>query len=225
MHIPDSFREHRPDPLARLIDSCGLGTVVHGDSEGVEASHVPIFRDDMSPPEAIERLEGSRLVTHIARSNPLTDRIGRLPRASVTFLGVDSYVSGNWNGVAPTVPTWNFMAVHLHGSARLFADRDRLLGVLDRTAEIHEPAVGGSWRRGAVEHDLVEELLPRIVGLEITIEAVEGMFKLHQHACRDDVSRVIAGLRHAGGYSQAAVADAMEAQLNCGDATAGRRRA
>ncbi len=213
MRIPPSFMEQRPESLWRFIDSRGLGTLIHANEEGVEVSHVPILREKAPEEEGACRLEGAMLVAHVARSNPLVDRLEEDARLTVAFLGPSGYISGDWNGESPTVPTWNYMAVNLHGRARVFLERQRILRVLDRIAEVHEPRVGGTWSRQEDALHLSDGLLSAIVGIEFTIDKVEGMFKLHQNAPKTDVDKVVASLNAVADDASLVLAESMQAYL------------
>jgi transcriptional regulator len=56
----------------------------------------------------------------------------------------------------------------------------------------------------------VEKQLRAIVGLEVTIERVEGKSKLSQNRSEEDRAGVVAGLRAEGSGREATVADQME---------------
>ena len=56
----------------------------------------------------------------------------------------------------------------------------------------------------------VDKQLRAIVGLEVTIERVEGKAKLSQNRSEEDRAGVVAGLRAEGSGREAAVADQME---------------
>ena len=56
----------------------------------------------------------------------------------------------------------------------------------------------------------VEKQLRAIVGLELTIERVEGKAKLSQNRSEEDRAGVVAGLRAEGGARESAVAEQME---------------
>ena len=64
------------------------------------------------------RLEGDRLVGHVARANPIWRAEGRV---LAVFTPVDGYVSPGWypskQEHGRVVPTWNYVTVHAHGPA------------------------------------------------------------------------------------------------------------
>ena len=56
----------------------------------------------------------------------------------------------------------------------------------------------------------IDKQLRAIVGLEVTIERVEGKAKLSQNRSEEDRAGVVAGLRAEGSGREATVADQME---------------
>lgn len=214
MYVPKSFAEERTDRLVRFLDAQGLASLIHSDETGIDVTHVPVFRDDPVSPEAVASLQGLVLVSHVARANPLWQRLQTSPNLSVTWLGDQSYISANWYGDHRSVPTWNYSALHLHCSARAFDDPWRLRSVLERTARIYEPRVGGRWTLPESDQSYVEGLMSGIVGIELTVLSHEAIFKLHQNHPPKNVSSVVAGLRRQEDAAGHAVADAMLTKLS-----------
>ncbi|MBY6142163.1 FMN-binding negative transcriptional regulator [Leisingera daeponensis] len=181
MYVPAAFGETRVGPLIRFIDDQGLASLVHADEDGIDITHVPVLRAARGGDASEASLIGLRLEAHVARANPLVRRLVAKPDLTVAWLGANSYVSAEWYGEKPAVPTWNYMAVHLHCRAVIFEDRDRLQDLLKRTADWHEPRVGGRWTLDHDAADYADQLLPGIVGIDLVVESHEAIFKLHQN--------------------------------------------
>ena len=109
------------------------------------------------------------------------------------------------------VPTWNYSAVQIAGRVRRHEDPDWLRSAVTMLTEQHESGRAEPWavdRR--VRRRYVEKQLRAIVGLELTIERVEGKAKLSQNRSDEDRAGVVAGLRAEGGARESAVAEQME---------------
>jgi transcriptional regulator len=92
----------------------------------------------------------------------------------------------------PIVPTWNYGAVHLYGSAHVFSSPADLLGMLHELMDTFEPAYAAQW--ADLSDAYRERMLREIVGFEIEVEKIESKFKLSQNRTRKDQSNVIASL-------------------------------
>jgi L-ornithine N5-monooxygenase len=146
------------------------------DPDAPSATHLPLVLDRRTG-----RL--GTLLGHLDRSNPQVQELSDRD-VLVIFHGPNAYMS-------PTVfesvqlPTWNSMAVHVRGRARLVEDAQSIVPVLCAIAEASDPAF-----RLQQDDPRIDRLIRYIVGIEVTIESVVGRFKLSQD--RDDTDR-----RHA----------------------------
>ncbi len=138
---------------------------------------------------------------HVARGN----RIARHLDGAAVLLSLsdsDGYISPSWYADpldARQVPTWNYVAVEINGTARLL-DRTELTEQLDTLAAVHEPRVSPElpWTRGKTDPVYFEKLLNAIVGFEVTVESVRGTTKLSQNKTAADIAGVLAGLDRSG---------------------------
>lgn len=177
MYIPAHFRCTDLDVLATVIDDNSFGTLVTMDEGRPFATHVPFV---------YERAEGL-LHCHVARANPQWQHAASGNDVMAIFTGPHGYISPTWY-VSAGVPTWNYVAVHVYGSARTIDDAAALGRHVETLAARHE--------RG--ESPWVPNYDPRrlqgIVGIEIRIKEIEGKLKLSQNRSSEDRARVAAAL-------------------------------
>jgi transcriptional regulator len=196
MYAPAAFRETRREALLGLVGAYPFATVVAQAGGGLAANHLPL------------ELAGGVLQGHVARGNELAALDGA-PVLAV-FQGPQAYVSPNWypskHETGREVPTWNYAVVHVHGRLRTIGDPAWLRALLERLTDRHEAGEPQPWRVGDAPADHVERLLRAIIGIEITVERIEGKFKLSQNHPRRNRLGVIAGLRARGGEGDAAMA-------------------
>jgi transcriptional regulator len=160
--------------------------------------------------------EADRLVLHLARANPHWRAIPA--DADVPALAVvtdaEAYVSPAWYATKAehgrVVPTWNYSAVHFTGRLRRHEDPAWLLEAVTRLTQLHEGRRTDPWAVTDAPATYVDKQLRAIVGLELTIERVEGKAKLSQNRSTEDRAGVIAGLRDEGGSREAVVAEQMQ---------------
>ena len=185
MYVPAHFTLADDDALIAIRDR-SVGTLVVAHAEGFEASLVPWV------------LDGATLRGHVARPNPLT-RLLDTPRACVVLFDIaDAYVSPSWYPSKAehhqVVPTWNYVAVHVHGGVRLVDDAAWLheqIAALTRSREQELPA---PWAVGDAPAEYIERMAKGIVGVEVTIERLEAKAKLSQNRSDADRAGVVDGL-------------------------------
>jgi len=203
MYNPVHFREVRPDVLNAFIRAHPLGTLVTSGTDGPEACHLPIFLD----------AEAGRMRCHMARSNPQWRQIVSGGRALVIFTGASHYITPNWypekRKHGKVVPTWNYAAVHVSGPARLFEDSPALLQHLHELTNFNEASFAERWSVGDAPPEYLENMTKAIVGVEITMERMEGKWKVSQNRSVEDQQGVIAGLDGLGSYTAQEMADLM----------------
>ena len=99
------------------------------------------------------------------------------------------------------VPTWNYAAVHAHGTLVPVAGDAEARAVLAALVERFEGARATPWRwtMPAPQRDA---MVGAIVAFRLPIRRLEGKFKLSQNRSAEDRARVAQGLR-AEGYAEA----------------------
>jgi transcriptional regulator len=202
MYTPKHFVENRIEALHGLIRAYPFATLVTRAADGLTANHLPF------------ELVGEVLHGHVARGNELA----RLDGAEVllVFQGPDGYISPNWypskHETGREVPTWNYAVVHVHGRLRVIDDATWLRRLLETLTDHHEAGQPQPWKISDAPDDHIETSLRAIVGLEVSIDRIEGKFKLSQNHPARNRAGVIAGLRERDGDGDAELAAWMSQQ-------------
>lgn len=196
MYVPDHFLQDDREAALDLIERHEFGLLV----AGTEAAHIPFVLD---------RRQGL-LRCHVARANPIWKLAVGRPVLAV-FSGPHCYVSPDWYDSAGLVPTWNYTAVHVVGTAAELpapALEDHLRAVVAQAERRLSPKP--AWVLDRVPAKAAAALRRGIVGLEIPLERVDAKWKLSQNRTQADRRKLIGALRARGGADNAAIADAME---------------
>jgi transcriptional regulator len=174
MYVPPKFQPDRAACLA-FAQARGFGTVCAWDGGKPVAATVPFVIDFSS--------NGTPLLSfHVARANP----IWQLGNGRATWLmavnGPDAYVSADWYASPDQVPTWLYQSVHLTGSAATMSGGE-LTGHLDALSAEFEAALAPkpAWSVAAMPAGRREMMKQAIVGVMMSVEKIEGSFKLNQH--------------------------------------------
>jgi|AP12_2_1047962.scaffolds.fasta_scaffold06737_2 transcriptional regulator len=203
MYVPKAFQEDRLPVLHDAIRQAGLATLVTASPDGLAASHVPMLLDAAQGPNGT-------LIGHVARANPLWQRVTPDMPALAIFAGPDAYISPSWYATkqetGKVVPTWDYVAVHAHGTIEFFDDADRLLDVVTRLTDRHEGGRAAPWAVADAPDDFVATMLKAIVGFHLPIGRLEGAWKMSQNRNETDRAGVVAGLQDDADANGSAVA-------------------
>jgi transcriptional regulator len=180
MYVPDHFAETRPEAIAALIAEHPLGALVLRGPGGLDANHLPFeLLPDQGP--------HGTLIAHVARANPVWSEARNGDEALVIFRAEHAYISPNWypskHELHRQVPTWNYRVVHVHGTVSIRDDERFVRGVVARLTRRHEAATGDAkpWKMTDSEASYIDDMLTRIVGIEVAIDRIVGKWKLGQN--------------------------------------------
>jgi transcriptional regulator len=196
MHPNKAFRFDSDAAMLDWAFARGFAHVVAATADGPVVAHAPI----------VPAGDGA-VRFHLARGNRLTSLLDGA-RVILSIAGPDGYISPNWYAdPVQQVPTWNYVAVEIEGTARLL-DEQGLVEQLDTLAALHEPRVipENPWTRAKMDDDRFRAMLRAINGFEVTIEAVRGTRKLGQNKTEADRAGTVKGLNRSG---NTALADLM----------------
>jgi transcriptional regulator len=199
-YIPAPFRIDDAGMLEGFVGAHAFGTVLSAGRAGLSASHVPLLQE--RAPDGRLRLLG-----HMARANAHWQELESADEVLAIFEGPHAYVSPRWYANHPSVPTWNYAVVHARGTARLLPPEE-LAPLLDRLSRTYEDASASPWRMESLPAGFTAKMLEAIVGFEISVDRLEGKFKLSQNRRPEDVQGVAAALEAEG---QAELATLMRA--------------
>jgi transcriptional regulator len=191
MYAPSFFQPDRAASLA-FAAARGFGTVCAYDGAKPVASALPFCLEYSS--------DGTPVVAfHVARGNALAALADRKSNWLIAVNGADTYVSPHWYASPDQVPTWLYQAVHLSGSVRVMPNQELAahLGALSAKFESWL-APKPSWSTGEMTAGRREAMMKAIVGLVMTVEDIEGSFKLNQHKSDVDHAAIAIELLRQG---------------------------
>jgi transcriptional regulator len=204
MYVPKHFDDTRAGELARLLDRFPLGALVVAGPHGLDANHIPF--------EMVTAPDGSfSLHAHVARANPVWQEVASGDDVLVIFRGGEAYISPNWypskHESHRQVPTWNYQVVHVHGKIAIHDDARFVRGVVARLTRRHEARTGGErpWRMTDSEPAYIDDMLTKIVGIEVVPKRIVVKSKLSQN--KDERDRLgAAGQLEARGEREVSTA-------------------
>ena len=189
MYAPPFFQPDRAASLA-FAAARGFGTVCAYDGAKPVASALPFcleYLNDGTPAVAF----------HVARGNALAALADGKSNWLIAVNGADTYVSPHWYASPDQVPTWLYQSVHLTGTVRALSDSE--LGPhLDALSAKFESWLGPKppWTTSKMTAGRLGAMKKAIVGLVMTVEEIEGSFKLNQH--KSDVDHAAVAIELLG---------------------------
>lgn len=201
MYIPKFFRNEDFPQVQQFLRDQPFALVVSQTASGVpQATHLPVELEQNATGQPV-------LVGHFAKGNPQWKTLAAAGQALVVFSGGHHYISSAWYGHA-NVPTWNYIAVHVSGAARLQTPEEAHQAVA-RLMERYEPAAHSPASLDRLPADFVRRELAGIVGFEIQVERVEAAYKLSQNRNEADLANIVAELEKLQTPDAAAMASLM----------------
>jgi len=124
--------------------------------------------------------------------------------------GPDAYVSADWYVSSDQVPTWLYQSVHFTGAVRSLSD-DELALQIDTLSAKYEAWLlpKKPWTSAKMTPARLATMKKAIVGFVMTIEDIEGSFKLNQHKSEADYAAVATALGERPDHASQEIANLM----------------
>ncbi|CAN1518198.1 FMN-binding negative transcriptional regulator [Limnohabitans sp. B9-3] len=195
MYLPPQFNPKDKAHALHVMRGHPLASLISVDDEGFPfVTHLPLHLAQADEPLV--------LLGHCAKANPHWRFLQARPRALVTFMGPQAYMSPKVYPDLVRVPTWSYLAVHARADV-VFIDeppsKDKLLKSLIGD---HEPAYAAQWR--GLETDYQQKMLNGIVAFELRITDLQCKLKLNQH--RPESHAAMHAIYKAGNDNERALA-------------------
>jgi transcriptional regulator len=197
MYLRPAFAETDLGKIIALIEANPFGILVTHGACGMQASHVPFL---------VERSGDSLILSaHLGAPNAqCADLVGG--QALAIFAGPHAYISPGWYKTQPAVPTWDYVAVHIHGTLQAVTDLAEVSAML-RALAVHDPE---RFDLDALPDKFRAAMIAGIRAFRLPAQRIEAQWKMSQNRSPADRQGVVAALRRQG---EAAVADLIEATL------------
>jgi transcriptional regulator len=183
VYVPKHFQVSDPAWCHALMRAQSFVVMITADDAGAPfATHLPMLVDPARGP--LGTLRG-----HVARANPHWRYLAAGRPTLTVFSGAHAYVSPAWYATHPSVPTWNYVAVHATGTGALVEDPARVTALLADLVRTYEGGGATAWSLEGLPEDYVAGMQRGIVAFEIPIERLEGKAKLSQNRDAVDQAR------------------------------------
>jgi len=210
MYVSTTTREDRQDVLVAAIRSIRFGALVVVSDDGLSATHIPMLVREF--PNGVVELEG-----HVARQNDLWRIAQSAVPALAIFQGPQAYIHPGWyptkKADGRAVPSWNYVAVHAHGSLEAVEDVAWLRSHLSNLTDLNEAGRAEPWALTDAPEDYIDAMMSAIVGLRLRVGRLEGNWKMGQKQRLENRIGAIDGLFASASTQDQDVAMAMRELL------------
>ncbi len=202
MYTPPYFKLSNRGDMLDLIRRNSFGMLLSPVGDRPEVTHIPFIvsspgnmgssAEEVQGSKAGQTVksastggEGAELLFHVAAANP-NPRPGK---AMAIFQGPHAYISPSWYQEENTVPTWNYVAVHVRGELELIQDEEEIRNLMDTTIRQYEQSPSSwsiDWR-----DQTIKKMLSGIRCFRMKIEELEGKAKLSQNHSKERRTKVI----------------------------------
>ena len=201
MYIPKHFQVQDKETMFDFIDTYGFAIIVSHENNVPIATHLPLVLDR----------ENEILTGHFAKANRQWKGIEG-QEVLVIFHGPHHYISSSWYETNQSVPTWNYIAVHVYGTVEIMTERDEILASLRQLVDKYEEP-GSTYRIDASNEAFVQGLMDGIVAFRLKMNRIEGKWKLSQNHSRERQMRVIEALESIRAENAKSIANRMRENL------------
>jgi len=202
MYTPPLFKQDRAASLA-FAEERGFGTACAWNGSKPIASPLPFYLSHAA--------DGTpHAMFHVARQNPLVALADGARSWLLVVNGPDAYVSADWYVSPEQVPTWLYQSVHLTGTVRTLSQDELAVQIETLSAKFESwLAPKPPWTTARMSAGRLDTMKKAIVGMVMTVEEVEGSFKLNQTKSDADFAAVAGALAMQADASARQIAQLM----------------
>jgi len=165
------------------------------------ATHLPLFLEGKSEEKYV--LHG-----HLAKANSQWKQLAQAEEVLIVFQGPHAYISSSWY-THENVPTWNYLAVHVYGKARLI-EGEELMHHLKTLVDQYETGRPNRVQVETMTPSYLEGQIRALVGFELEISEVHASAKLSQNRDDENYERIVQQLEQSPLASDLEVAEEMQ---------------
>lgn len=191
--------------MVQFIRQTGMISLVTAVGSSFQTTAVPVLVED----------DDGKIVLsgHMPQVNPHSkDLCGA--RGLALCQGPQAYVRPGWypskQRDARTTPTWDHITVTAEGVIETYRNKARLIAHVEAMSNHFEKGFPDPWSIDDAPESFISALAGALIGFDLHVERLTGIWKLHQNHPVENRLGVIAGLRTVGGAGDLGIAAAME---------------
>ena len=198
MYIPKFFIEEDKSKILAFMQEFNFPTIITAENEFPLATHIPVIVE--------KRNEEIIISGHMAKANEHWKQFKN--EILVIFQGPHAYVSPILYKEPGNVPTWNYIAVHAYGRAKIFDEAENL-ALIERQMEVYDSEYFQTmWREIPLTYKT--NLAKGVVAFEITVTDLQAKQKLNQNKRGETAENVIKAFEKSDRENERLIAEYMK---------------
>lgn len=174
MYAPPLFDLSDAAAIRGIIRAHPFATLISTGEDGVPfVTHLPLIHVE-------DGSANGHLLGHVARPNPHWKLFGKAPTVAI-FGGANAYISPSWYESDDMVPTWNYQAVHAHGTPAIIADDTAALDVVVRLSAFFEASLPKPWTIDKMTPGRALGMMKGIVAFTMPVARFQAKSKIGQN--------------------------------------------
>ncbi len=180
MYIPKINLLTEEAEVLAFIKKYSFATIVTTKKNVANASHLPF---------TVSKIDQNIILTgHFAKANQQWEELLE-SKVLVIFTEPHAYVSPKHYESDLNVPTWNYIAVHAYGQAKIIEDESQALACLEAMINVYEADYKSQWDKMPLDYKL--KMLNGIVPFEIAVTEFQAKQKLSQNRSAIEKNNII----------------------------------
>lgn len=199
MYIPKQYKGHNLEEALSFMERFSFATLVSNGDGLPEVTHLPF----------VTRRDGEKivLISHLARANAHAALLAT-GKHKVIFQEPHAYISPALYERKPSVPTWDYVAVHATGKVRVLDDVREVMQLITGTIAHFDKAYLPEMDR--LPADYLNPLLRELLAFEIEVEELEFKQKISQDRSNSEREKIMAHLAKGADGSARNLAEEMK---------------
>jgi len=199
MYIPKFNAFPDKNEVISFIRKYSFGTIITSENNLPVATHLPFL---------VEEKDGQVIISsHFAKANPQELDVAGNSNL-VIFTEPHAYISPKNYPKEEEVPTWNYIAVHAYGRARLLETEEEKFKLLEHTINNYEAEYFKQWEK--LPYEFKSKMIKGIIGFEIEVTDLQAKSKLSQNRSEIEKENIIHSLNKSPFESEREIAQYMK---------------
>ena len=207
MYTPKHYKMTDKDEIVDFINSNSFAILISNNGGKINATHLPVLLKE-------DEGEMGFLYAHVAKANRQIENIDE--EVLVIFPGPHKYISSSWYESNQTVPTWNYLSVHIYGKIKILPEVEDKISIIRSVVKYFEEEDSG-YSVDDLKPSYFEAMLRGITAFKIEITDIEAKKKISQNHPAERQQRVIEHLEKIGDEDSISIVEKMKKNIKKND--------
>lgn len=186
MYTPNLFKFESDKEKIAFMKQYSFATMITIKENLPLATQLPFYINDLS--------EKLIVCSHFALANEQTKYIEN-NTSLLIFSEPHAYISPTHYDKRESVPTWDYIAVHAYGKAKIISGEVEKRQALEQMIQYYEASYLSQWQ--SLSDRFKKGMMKGIVAFEIEVTDLQGQKKLSQNKTEIEKQRIINHLEHS----------------------------